>query len=111
MSTTPSSTVNTTLGNDSASTKTSAMPSRRAALLLQLFQDELELVGDVAQRSLRALAFVCALFRFVGYVEHAGGERRSVSHERRRDGFSRLGLRKNIGVADRQAGGHVNQRV
>src|SRR3954462_15315909 len=98
MSTTPSSTVNTTLGNDSASTKTSAILNRRAALTLQFVQDELELVGDVAQRRLGALAFDGALFGFVGHVEHARRQRRTVSHERRGNRLAGLGLGKDVGV-------------
>src|SRR5882724_8923289 len=99
MSTTPSSTVNTTLGNDSARTKTSAILNGRAALALQFLQDELELAGDVAQRCLGALAFDGAFLGFVGHVEHARCQRRTVGHERRGNGLAGLGLGKDVGVA------------
>src|SRR5258706_16089725 len=111
MSTTPSSTVNTTLGNDSARTKTSAMCGLRAALALQLLEDELQAARDVAQRGLRALAVRRALFGLVGLIEGARGQCWAVGHERGGDGLACLCPCENVRVTDGQVGGHVHQRV
>src|SRR5687768_3713168 len=111
MRTTPSSTVNTTLGNVSAKTKTSAMLRGSVALALKLDENALQLVGDVAQRGFGALPLRGAVARLVRDVEHARRQRRPVGHEGRADRLAGAGLRKNVRVTDRNAARNVDQRV